>query len=81
MFGDEARVADEGRLDAPAKTRELPREEWGDQQRLKREQGGRDEQIGRQTADRRGPRLRDVESMSDALASRDTRGRRHQPMA
>jgi hypothetical protein len=66
VLGDEARVGDERRLDAPAKARELTGEERGDQQSLEREECGRDEQIGRQTAERRGSRLRDVVSMSDA---------------
>jgi hypothetical protein len=65
VLDDEARVADERRFDAPAKTREFPGEERRDQQRLEDEQRGRDEQIGRQTAERRGSRLRDVVSMSD----------------
>jgi hypothetical protein len=66
MLGDEARVRDEGRLDAAAKARELTEEERSDQERLECEQRDRDEQIGGQTADRRGSRLRDVVSMSDA---------------
>jgi hypothetical protein len=66
MFNDEARIGDERRLDAPAKTRELAGELGSDEQRLEREQRGRYERIERQTAIERGSRLRDDESMSDA---------------
>ena len=66
MLGDEARVSDEGRLDAAAEARELTEEERTDQQRLEDKQRGRDERIGGQTAGERGSRLRDVVSMSDA---------------
>jgi hypothetical protein len=43
VLGNEARVRDEGRLDAAAKARELTEEERRDQQRLKDEERGRDE--------------------------------------
>jgi hypothetical protein len=66
VLDDEARVGDERRFDASAKTGERAGEQRRDQQRLEREQRGDDEQIDGKTTDRRESRLRDPASMSDA---------------
>src|SRR5436309_6735677 len=66
-FRDEARIRDEGRLDAAAKLGELPGEKRSDRQRLQREKRYDGEEIDRKTTIRG---VADPKSMGDRLSWR-----------